>query len=238
MNRSEFCALSTVSLAGAALSSATGSIAGVKIPDSYAAKQAAAQAQDVEDPQVYRHSVRSFVFAELIAQAQNIRHDSEVVYVAAVLHDLGLSKEHATPHVRFEIDGANAAKTLLSSGRASSARAQIAWDAVVLHSIFSIARYKEPEVHLVSAGVITDVGGAFLPYLPKDRVRELVAALPRRGFNQAFLNVLSDYARRKPDTVGGTFVEDIALHVVPGYQHGDFYTALQGRDAFDAMAVK
>jgi hypothetical protein len=229
MNRSEFFALSGMSAAAGALPAASGSIAGVKVPDSYAARQAAAQAQEVEDPQVFRHSLRSFYFAELIAQAQNIRHDPEVVYVAAVLHDIGLSKERSTPHVRFEIDGANAAKGLLSGGRA-----QVAWDAVVLHSIFSIARFKEPEVHLVSAGVITDVGGAFLKYLPTDRVSEVVAALPRRGFNQAFLNVLSDYARRKPDTVGGTFVEDVAMHVVPGYERGDFYVAMQGPDAFDA----
>lgn len=226
-----------MSLAGAALPAIPNSIAGVRIPDSYAAKQATAQARDVEDPQVFRHSMRSFVFAELIAQAQNIRHDPEVVYVAAVLHDLGLSQTRLTTHERFEIDGANAAKGLLSADSLSSARAQVAWDAVVLHSIYSIARYKEPEVHLVSAGVITDVGGAFLKYLPEARVREVIAALPRRGFNTAFLSVLSEYARRKPDTVGGTFVEDIAVHVVPGYQRGDLYAALQGPDAFASLGA-
>jgi len=207
-------------------------VAGVKIPDSYAAKQAAIQAQDVEAPAIFRHSARSFVFAELISQARGLKHDAEIVYIAAMLHDIGLSKEFATPHQRFEIDGADRTKQVLTAGGHSATDAQVGWDAVVLHSIFSIARFKEPEVFLLSAGVLTDVGGAFLQYLNKAQVAQLIAALPRKGFNAAFLAVLTDYARRKPDTVGGTFVEDIAAHTIPGYKRGDFYEALIQPDQF------
>jgi len=207
-------------------------IAGVKIPDSYAAKQAAIQAQDVEAPAIFRHSARSFVFAELISQARGVKHDTEIVYIAAMLHDIGLSKEFATPHQRFEIDGADRTKQILTAAGHSATGAQIGWDAVTLHSIFSIARFKEPEVFLLSAGVLTDVGGAFLQYLDKAQIAQLLAALPRKGFNAEFLAVLTDYARRKPDTVGGTFVEDIAAHVIPGYKRGDFYEALLQPDQF------
>lgn len=235
MKRSDFCCISTAGMiaaaaqpssAAAADSPLPATIAGVKIPDSYAAKQAATQAQTVEAPEIFRHSARSFVFAELISQARNVKHDPEIVYIAAMLHDIGLSKEFAMPHARFEIDGADLTKQILTAAGHSKTDAQVGWDAVALHSIFSIARFKEPEVFLLSAGVLTDVGGAFLQYLDKGTVAQLLAALPRQGFNAAFLAALTDYARRKPDTVAGTFVEDIAAHTIPGYKRGDFYEAL------------
>jgi len=207
-------------------------IASVKIPDSYAAQQAAIQAQDVEAPEIFRHSARSYVFAELISQARSVKHDPEIVYIAAMLHDIGLSKEFATPHQRFEIDGADRTKQVLIAAGHSPTDAQIGWDAVALHSIFSVARFKEPEVFLLSAGVLTDVGGAFLQNLDKTQVTQVLAALPRKGFNAAFLTALTDYARRKPDTVAGTFVEDIAAHTIPGYKRGDFYEALVAPDQF------
>jgi hypothetical protein len=241
MKRSDFCCISSASVIAASSLQAPAkadepnlpaAIAGIKIPDSYAAKQAATQAQDVEAPEIFRHSARSFVFAELVSQARGMKHDPEIVYIAAMLHDIGLSKEFATPHARFEIDGADRTKQVLTAAGHSAADAQIGWDAVALHSIFSIAGFKEPEVFLLSAGVLTDVGGAFLQYLDKAAVAQVLAALPRRGFNKAFLTALTDYARRKPDTVGGTFVEDIAAHTIPGYKRGDFYEALLEPDQF------
>lgn len=207
-------------------------IAGIDIPDSYGARQALQQARDVEDPQILRHSIRSFVFAELIAKAKGIAHDRELTYVAAILHDIGLSAQYSTPHRRFEIDSAEAARRILVQNHFSADSARIVWDAITLHSIYSIARFKEPEVNLVSAGVITDVGAAFAALLPKDAIAELFAAAPRDGFNDAFLAQLSDYAKRKPDVVAGTFVEDVAARVVPGYHHDNFYDSMKSGDAF------
>jgi hypothetical protein len=207
-------------------------IAGIDIPDSYVARQALQQARDVEDPQILRHSIRSFVFAELIAKARGIPHDRELVYVAAILHDIGLSPQFSTPHRRFEVDSAEMAKQLLALNEVPADKVRIVWDAITLHSIYSIARFKEAEVNLVSAGVVTDVGAAFASLLSQSAIEEIFAALPRTGFNDAFLAQLSDYAKRKPDVVAGTFVEDVAARVVPGYHHDNFYDSMKSGDAF------
>jgi hypothetical protein len=240
MKRSDFVCLSALSAIAngsptpshAAPAGLPTSIAGVAIPDSHVARQAAIQARDVEHPHVFRHSVRSFLFAELISRARKIKHDSEMLYVSCMLHDIGLSKQFATPHLRFEIDGADLARKMLLASGATAERGRIAWDAVVLHSMYGIARFKEPEVRLASAGVITDVGAAFVQDLEKAQVRQVLAAMPRHGFNDAFLSVLSDYAHRKPDTVGGTFVEDVAVRTVHGYDPGNFYDEMKAGDAF------
>jgi predicted hydrolase (HD superfamily) len=238
MKRADFVRLSAVSAIGAASparaaeTALPSAIAGIVIPDSYLARQATDEAREVENAHVYRHSVRSFIFAELISRARKIKHDAETVYVSCLLHDIGLWEQYSTPHNRFEVDGANAARKLLLANGAKADRMRIAWDAIALHAMYDIARYKDPEVKLVSAGVITDVGAAFASSLEKSKVQEVLDALPHRGFNEAFLEVLTSYARRKPDTVGDTFVEGVAIRTVPGYKPGNFYDAMKGADAF------
>ena len=100
MKRSDFVCLSALSAlaatpAGGAVASTPAlpsTIAGVTIPDSYLARQATQQARDVEADHVFRHSVRSFVFAELISRARKVKHDPELVYISCILHDIGLSE--------------------------------------------------------------------------------------------------------------------------------------------------
>jgi hypothetical protein len=240
MKRSDFVYLSALSALAATPAGAEATsmptlpstIAGIAIPDSYLARQATQEARDVETEHVFRHSVRSFVFAELISRARKITHDTELVYISCVLHDIGLSDKYSTAHTRFEVDGANHAKTFLLANGASQEHARIAWDAVALHPMYGIARYKDPEVKLVSAGVITDVGAAFASELAHSDVQAVLDALPHNGFNDAFLTVLTGYARSKSDVVGGTFVEGVAIRTVPGYKSDNFYDDMKGADAF------
>ena len=245
MKRSDFVYLSALSALGATPAAATTSaptlpatIAGVAIPDSYLARQATQDARDVETEPVFRHSVRSFVFAELISSARKIKHDTELVYISCVLHDIGLSEQYSTAHTRFEVDGANHTQKFLLANGATSEHARIAWDAVALHPMYGIARYKDPEVKLVSAGVITDVGAAFASELVHSDVQAVLDALPHRGFNDAFLTVLTDYARRKSDVVSGTFVEGVAIRTVPDYKPDNFYDDMKGADAFSDLGFK
>jgi predicted hydrolase (HD superfamily) len=244
MKRSDFMRISAVSAIGgvtpaigarAAEPSLPSSIAGIAIPDSYLARQATAEAREVEHDHVFRHSVRSFLFAELISRARKIKHDTETVYVSCLLHDIGLCERYSTPHTRFEVDGANAARKLLQANGVKPDRTRIAWDAIALHAMYGIARYKDPEVKLVSAGVITDVGAVFASTLEKSAVQQVLDAFPHRGFNEAFLDVLTDYVRRKPDVADGTFVEGVAIRTVPDYKPGNFYDEMKGPDAFSQL---
>lgn len=247
MKRSDFVRLSAITAFGGpptglsakpARPALAASIAGIAIPDSYVARQATIEAHEVETVHVYRHSIRSFLFAELISKARNIKHDVETVYVSCMLHDIGLSKKYSTAHNRFEVDGANAARTLLVAHGVKADHARIAWEAIALHAMYGIARYKDPEVKLVSAGVITDVGAAFASLLEKSAVQQVLDALPHHGFNDAFLAVLTEYAHRKPEAVAGTFVEGVAIRTVPGYMPGNFYDDMKGPDAFSQLGFK
>ena len=50
------------------------------------------------------HVHRTWWFAEFIKKKREMKYDRELVYLASLLHDLGLSEDHAADK-RFEVDG-------------------------------------------------------------------------------------------------------------------------------------
>jgi hypothetical protein len=132
-------------------------VAGIGIPDSPLARDATAAARESLPPEIFNHSLRTFLFAELVSKARKIDHDVECVYVASILHDTGLSSAHMSERNRFEVDGANLAREILEKHGVTGQRADLVWDAIALHDS-SLARWKGPEVRLVSNGVNADFG--------------------------------------------------------------------------------
>jgi len=109
MDRSNFLA-SALALVSAPPALATMQLAGVTIPVSDLAKDAEAIAKAAVPAEIFNHSLRSYLFAELIANAKNIDHDREIVYVASILHDVGMSAARMSDEPPFEVDGADAAR--------------------------------------------------------------------------------------------------------------------------------
>src|SRR5260370_9854647 len=62
------------------------------------------------------HSIRSFLFARLLADEEGSLHDADydedLLFAATVMHDLGLG-EHATAEPRFEVEAADLAAPVL-----------------------------------------------------------------------------------------------------------------------------
>src|SRR6187549_2042918 len=88
---------------------------GIKIPDSKIAREAAELVRQHESELLFNHSVRVFVFGAMKGIRQNLRLDSELLYVASLFHDLGLVDAYHTDSKRFEVDGADAAREFLKS---------------------------------------------------------------------------------------------------------------------------
>jgi HD superfamily phosphodiesterase len=84
-------------------------ISGIKIPDSEIAREAAELVRQHQSELLFNHSVRVFVFGAMKGIRQNLKFDSELLYVAALFHDLGLVDAYHTDAKRFEVDGADAA---------------------------------------------------------------------------------------------------------------------------------
>jgi hypothetical protein len=97
---------------------------GIKIPDSKIAREAAELVRQHETEMLYNHSVRVFVFGAMKGVRQNLKFDSELLYVAALFHDLGLVDAYHTDTKRFEV-GAPTPRGNFSEAMASPSRKRI-----------------------------------------------------------------------------------------------------------------
>src|ERR1700722_166449 len=196
-------------------------IAGIRLPDS-----ALTQKVRVSPPVVWTHVVRTFVFGALVGQAQNLRYDEELFFLAAVLHDLGLTAEFRGAE-RFEVVGADAADAFLKDQGLNPERREIIWDAIALHTSIGIASRKRPEIALVHIGAGVDVIGRGLDNLPKNLVAETIEALPRHDFNKAFFKELVDTIAQAPQSTAMTWMSETANQYVPGYHCPSFASQLK-----------
>ncbi|WP_343614435.1 HD domain-containing protein [Novosphingobium sp.] len=190
-------------------------IGGIIAPDSDLARKAAALAAQAHAPVLLNHVHRTYWFAEFLARKREMRFDREVVYIASLLHDLGLSHQHGADK-RFEVDGADAAARFLHAHDYPEDRTALVWDAIALHSAADIADRREPEVALVHFGAHVDVMGLRMEEIPVQLIDDTLSLYPRLGFKEAFTSALAEIARTKPHTAIGTGLADIGRRLVPG----------------------
>ena len=131
---------------------------GVSVPDSPLITEALEYAQTLYDPYLFNHAMRSWLFAAKIGQSKGLDCDLEVVAVGTILHDIGLSAAISGSN-RFEVNGADAARSFVKDRGISNRRAQLIWDLVALNSTVSIALHKEAEVAVGTMGIGLDYGG-------------------------------------------------------------------------------
>lgn len=85
-------------------------VADIQIPDSSLAKAAAEILREYGNDLLWNHSHRVYLFGALMGKRDKVKYDSELLYISALFHDLGLTKHYSSPDKRFEVDGANAAR--------------------------------------------------------------------------------------------------------------------------------
>ena len=197
-------------------------IAGIPIPDSTLAAEATEFVQDVSTPLLFDHSRRVFLWASLQGEKHALDYDPELLYIGAMFHDIGLLDGHRSPHERFEIDGANAARTFLESYGLPEERIMTVWESIALHTTPEVPRYMQPEVRLVSLGVEYDVLGLHLDDLSPEQRAAVLGAHPRVGFKEGIVEAFSAGMRDKPETTFGTMNTDILEATVPGYVRPNF----------------
>ena len=74
------------------------SIAGIRIPDSTLARDITELIRDTESDMLFHHSRRVFVWGSLIGRREGLKFDPELLYAAAMFHDIGITpKFHQSP---------------------------------------------------------------------------------------------------------------------------------------------
>ncbi|MGX5850054.1 hypothetical protein ACWGTO_23535 [Mesorhizobium sp. PL10] len=192
-------------------------LAGISVPDAPLVDRAIEYARQKCEPYLFNHVVRSWLFAARIAQLQNIEHDAEVVAVGTLLHDVTLNENFTGPR-RFEVVGADLARTFVREGGFDERRAQLIWDSVALNSTPSIGLYKEAEVALCTAGICLDVVGLQYNLISSTEMATIVSEFPRLGMKQRMTRCFCHIAKVSPETTYDNFARDFGERFVPGYR--------------------
>ena len=201
-------------------------LAGIEVVDTPLVRDAIELARNSSEAYLFNHVMRSWLFGVLIAEGAKPAPDPELLAVSAILHDLGLT-DHYSAEDRFEVDGANAARSFLKERGIPAHQIQLVWDAIALHTTRSIALHKEPEVAMTHSGIAVDVIGAGLDRIPQDKVRAILAEFPRLSMKKQHQDCLCSLVRQKPATSYDNFLRDIGTRYVAGYAAPTFVDFLE-----------
>lgn len=191
----------------------------VVIPDSQLARDVAQLIRDTESELLFNHSTRVYLWGALLGQRKRIAFDPELLYVAAMFHDIGLTSAYRESQLRFEVDGANAARDFLRSRHIDEPDVAKVWTAVALHTTPGIPEHMHGEIALVQAGAGMDVAGRDFDALTEEQRAAVIAAYPRGAdFAAEMIDAFYDGMKHRPGTTFGTFNDDYLAHKDPHFE--------------------
>lgn len=183
-------------------------IADFSVPDTSAARGALALAQVYHSPTLRNHVKRSWLWAEAFARVGGFDDvDHELLYVAAILHDIGLTPEFDNHTLAYEHAGGHVGVALTAGAGWDAARRRRVLDVIVEHNWPSVDPAEDVEGHLLEIATGLDISGARPDALPEDFRREVLAAHPRLELAHEFGTAVVDQAERKPSTAACRLVD-------------------------------
>jgi hypothetical protein len=204
-------------------------IAGIPVPDSGIARAATQLVRDTEDDLLFHHSRRVFFWGALTGERRSLKYDAELLYLGAMFHDMGLTRAHASPDLRFEVDGANAARDFMASYGVAERDIEDVWTAIALHTTPGIPEHMRPTIALVTAGVEMDVLGiAYRDFTPEQR-DQVCACHPREpNFKESIIDHFAEGIAAKPLTTFGNVKADVLALKDRNYVRQNFCALILG----------
>ena len=83
------------------------------LPDSRIAREIMQYVRDTASDMLFHHSARVYWWGALQGKRLGLAFDPELLYAAAMFHDIGITPHYHGSRLRFEVDGANAARDFL-----------------------------------------------------------------------------------------------------------------------------
>jgi hypothetical protein len=178
----------------------------ITLPDTPLAEAVVDLIRPVESPSVFNHSVRSYLFARLVAGRLDLAagrdYDDDLLFAGCAMHDLGVAPDG--PHrQRFEVEGADRAAEFLVRQGVPAADADTVWQAIALHTSPGIAERRGPLCVLVREGVGLDFGGALgggghLDAVTDEQADTIHAGYPRLDMIGSLTDAIVAQAAKNP----------------------------------------
>jgi hypothetical protein len=204
-------------------------VAGICFPDSEVARAADKLVRCTEPAWMYHHLVRCYLFGALAGRQEGLSCNLEMLYVAALLHNVGLQEPYRHSHERFEIDSANAARSLLRAHGVCEMDVADVWEAIAVHTTPGLAQHKSALVAMLYAGVQMEVWGFRYAAFTAEERDAVVQAFPRQpGFKSGIIEAYAIGMQDRSETTFGTVNADVLDRWDPGYRRINYCGLILG----------
>lgn len=170
-------------------------------PDSAIALEALSLCREASPLFLLNHCLRSYFWARLLDERDE-RIDQESLFVATMLHDLGLAPDHRlscfSDDECFAAVGAREAKAMALRHEWDAERADKTANAIALHLNVVIDECHGPEARLVRLGSGADTAGLGLSRLHRHQIDEVLRRYPRHGMKAGLVPLLESEALERP----------------------------------------
>jgi HD domain len=170
----------------------------ITVPETPAAFAADQVARRYCSSALYAHCVRSFVWGVAYARGAALSFDLELFYVAALLHDIGLTRPFDAHEMAFEDAGGQLAWVFAAGAGWSDARRDRVAEVIEKHMWPSVDPAEDTEGHLLEIATGIDISGRGVDLLPSGLQRAVIGRWPRLGLADEFAECLLRQGERKP----------------------------------------
>ncbi|QPP09209.1 HD domain-containing protein [Streptomyces bathyalis] len=174
------------------------SLDALPVPGSVTSAAALDVATAHHSPALLNHSLRAYVWAAARGAAGGITFDPELLYVAALFHDIGLVPAFDSHTVAFEEAGGHVAQVFAAGAGWPAERRQRLSDVIARHMRPRVDVFTDPEGHLLARATATEITGKDADDYPAGFRAEVLERYPRLDLNEQFLACLQAQAARKP----------------------------------------
>jgi hypothetical protein len=175
-------------------------------PDTAACRAAERVVTQYCSPALANHCARAYVWAAHLGATQGLAFDAELLYVAAMLHDLGLVREFDNHTLPFEVAGGHVATVFATGAGWTSARSRRVAEVIVAHMADSVDPDADPEGFLLERATGFDISGRAPEEFPDELRAAALDRYPRLELAAEFLACFAEQARRKPDSTAAAAV--------------------------------
>ena len=170
------------------------------VPRTAAAAAALEVASDYQSPALLNHSLRAYVWAAADGMARGIGFDAELLYVAAMFHDIGLVPVFDSHTVAFEEAGGHVARVFAAGAGWPAGRRERLSEVIIRHMWPQVDVSVDPEGHLLARSTAAEIVGRNLDDWADGFKAEVLERYPRLDLTQEFLACFQAQAARKPDS--------------------------------------
>ncbi|MCM6776611.1 HD domain-containing protein [Nocardia sp. CDC159] len=175
-------------------------------PDTALARAATDLLTDCAPEVLVNHCQRVYQWSCALGENRNWQVDPELLYLEAMLHDLGVTERFDGPE-SFEVEGGNAAEKFLLEHGYPKKRAETVKEATLLHVDPTTFQDPRHEVALLAMACAMENRGEFSDEFDADFVDAVLRKWPRQAYRDYTRRVSQDHAERKPDSLSAQLVE-------------------------------